>query len=165
MENAIVTAICICLILVGAVTLSMNAFSSINTISDSMKEMESFARDIRQTSINTVDSTTQAGGDQVEITISNNGNTSLTHFSSWDIIVIYEEGTVQWLSYTDSTPGWSVTGLYYNDNPEIFEPNILNPEEEMKVLLRLSPAVSEGTVNAATISTVNGITTQTMFGW
>jgi archaellum component FlaF (FlaF/FlaG flagellin family) len=165
MENAIVTAICIILILVGVVTLSMNSFSSINTISNSMKEMESFTRDIRQTCISTVDSTTQAGGDQVEITILNDGNTSLAHFNKWDIIVVYEEGTVQWLPYTDSTPGWSITGLYYNDNPEIFEPNILNPAEEMKVMLKLSPAVSEGTVNVATISTVNGITTQSVFGW
>jgi hypothetical protein len=165
MENAIVTAICISLILVGVVTLSMNSFASIDTISGSVKEMESFTRDIRQTCISAVDSTTQEGGDQVEITILNEGHMSLSHFNCWDIIVVYEGGDVQWLPYTDSIPGWTVSGLYYNDSPEIFEPDILNPEEEMKLLLKLSPAISEGTVNVATISTANGVTTQTAFGW
>ena len=164
MENIIITLICVGLIMVGTLNMSMSSLNSIDVLSDSWKTSQSRIMDNSHTMISALSSLTNVDGDYVEINIKNEGSTLLGEFDRWDVIVTYQQGAVQWLSNSTEAPGWYVEGIYYDGNPEIHGPDILNPGEDVKIILKLSPPVSTGTTNLATITTNNGITTQIMFG-
>ena len=164
MENIIIALVCITMLVVGAVTLALSAFNSVDTLVFAWKEGESVAEEIRSTSISSVSSVTNAEGTQVDIVVKNDGNADLADFDRWDLIITYQDGSVQWLPYTTGTPGWTVSGIYLDGNPEIYGPNILNPMETMNMVLKLSPAAAEDATNLAKIATANGVSTQITFG-
>ena len=171
MENAIVSIITIAMILGGTVTLVFSALSPLDTIANSWKQMTQETGDIMRTDISGIDSSVPElyAGNRVALTIRNDGNISLTNYDSWDVIVQYNSDNstspVKWLPYTTSLADnkWTVNGIYFNGDAEKFEPNILNPGEDMEILLQLNPAVSANTTNLATISTPKGVSTQIIF--
>ena len=170
MENIVIAIISIALIMGGTLTLLLSSLPSIDTLSSSWKQMTHRTEDIRRTEIATDNWTVSDGGAKVEITIRNNGEVSLSDFASWDVIAKYDSDNdtyAKWLPYTPSNPPennkWTVNGIYFSGNPETIEPNILNPGEDMRILMQLDPEVADNTTNCATISTPNGITTQLIF--
>jgi hypothetical protein len=55
--------------------------------------------------------------------------------------------------------------FFFQGRPEIYEPNILNPGENMRVVLRLSSGASENTTNLMTVVTASGARSEITFGW
>ena len=55
--------------------------------------------------------------------------------------------------------------FFFQGSSEIYEPNILNPGETMRIVINLSPAATENTTNLATVVTPNGAKSQKTFGW
>ncbi len=163
MENAITALVCITLLVTGTVTIASSAFSSLDTLVYAWKDGESTAREMRNTVITSVSSVTNSEGTQVEIVIRNDGHTALANFSKWDVIIVYQGGSVQWLPYTTATPGWTVGGIFLNGQPEIYEPNIVNSRETIKLVLKLSPPAVSKATNLATIATPNGARTEITF--
>jgi hypothetical protein len=165
MENLFITIVCIALILLATVSYATSSLDSADMISNSFKTMLEKAGEISRTEITATGATT-ANGSDVEITLSNDGNTALRNFRRWDVIVRYQGGATVWVPYSASaTPGWSDNGTFLNGGADIFEPGILNPAETLKIMMRLSPAVTENTTNLAVISTDSGVKTQRSFGW
>jgi len=166
MENLFITIVCIALILLGTVSYASSSLSSADVITNSFKNTVERARQIGRTNITATGALTNAGGSAVEVTLSNNGNTSLRNFSRWDVIVRYQNGATLWIPYSAAAvPGWSDNGTFLNGSPDVFEPGIFNPAERLKINVRLSPAVAENTTNLAVIPTDNGVNTQIAFGW
>ncbi len=171
MEQAVVSIIAIAIILGGTVTLALSAISPIDTIVRSWKQMTQQSGDLMRTEITTTGSEfpVLGSGARVEITVRNNGNLSLSNYNSWDVITQYYSDnisySVKWLPHTDniSDNKWTVNGIYFNGSPETVEPNILNPGEDMKLLMQLNPPVGTNTTNWATISTPNGVSTRIIF--
>lgn len=145
--------------------MAFSSLTSIDRLADAWRHEESQALDMRHTEITAVSANTDNGGDQAEIVIRNDGQKALARFESWDVIVRYQNSGVEWVPYTTSTPGWTVGGIFLGGNPGIFEPNIFDPTETMKLVLKLNPPVAQGTTNLLTISTPNGVSTQITFGW
>jgi hypothetical protein len=165
MENLFITIVCIALILLATVSYATSSLSSADLISNSFKTMVERARVISRTDIIAENATT-TDGSEVEVTLSNDGNTSLRNFSRWDVIVRYQGGATAWIPYSASAiPGWSDNGTFFNGSPDVFEPGILNPAETLKINVRLLPAVANNTTNLAIISTDSGVKTQKSFGW
>ena len=170
MENAIVAIISMAIILGGTLTMMLGSIPSIDTLSTSWKDMAERSGEIRRTEIAASSYDILDAGAQVEITISNDGEVSFGDFGSWDVIVEYDSDAgscVEWLPYTTSNPPenneWTVDGIYFSSDPETIEPNILNPGEEMTILVQLDPPVAQQTTNLAIISTPNGIDSQIIF--
>jgi hypothetical protein len=97
--------------------------------------------------------------------VENQGETSLAQFAKWDIVIQYQSGAASYISYTtNGTPGsneWTVEGIYLlNNSTEVFDPDILNPEEQMKLLINIDPGIGAGEVARITISTPHGVTSQ-----
>ena len=94
--------------------------------------------------------------------ILNQGQVALSQLCKWDIIVQYEDGTTTYMGYTtDAYPGnneWTVEGIYLlDDSAEAFEPDILNPGEQMRLYLSINPGVGRDENVRITISTANGV--------
>lgn len=164
MENILVTLVCITMLIVGVVTIASDSFSSIDRLIYAWKDEESLINNMRNTAITSVSSNVTSEGNRVEIVVKNDGQTDLADFKRWDVLVRYQDGGAQWLPYTTDTPGWTVGGIFLSGEPEIYEPNIFNPMETMKLVLNLSSPVSENTTNLASISTPNGVNTEITFG-
>jgi hypothetical protein len=59
-----------------------------------------------------------------------------------------------------------VEGLYLDASEgteEVFDPDILNPGEEVVIQIWVSPPVGSPTTNLATVATPNGISASTAF--
>ena len=167
METAIVSIICIALIVVGGMTMSQGFLSSVDTASLRLEKVSDRDEEIMRTDLATI-AANQIAEDTLEVTLSNSGQTKLSNFTKWDIIVQYYDsgGTyyVKWLPYTtDEAPGnnqWRKKGIYLNAEnltAEVFEPGILNPGEEMVIEAKLDPPVGVGTTNLVVTSTPSEI--------
>ena len=146
MESAIVSLICIALIVLGGMTLSQSFLSSLDSSSVGLEEMSERAEEIIRTELTPL-TAVQPSADTLEVTLRNSGQTKLSTFARWDIIIQYYDsgGTyhVEWLPYTEGTPGnneWTDKGIYLDAGkatPEAFEPGILNPGEEIVLEVKL----------------------------
>ena len=115
-------------------------------------------------------STSQPASNTLEVTLENSGQTKIADFDKWDVIVQYYDdvGTYysKWLPYTEETLGdneWEVAWIRLNGAAEVFEPNVLNPEEEIMIRAQLNPSVGAGTTNMVVVATPSGITASTYF--
>jgi hypothetical protein len=113
MENFAITLVCIALLIIGAVSISMTALNSVNSVSDSLRMEESLSRDIINTSILCENSSASSGGGTVTMLVHNNGNTSLANYAAWDVIVRYQDGGTIWIPYSAATPGWQTSGFFF----------------------------------------------------
>ena len=172
MSNAIVALFVIALMIIAALTWSQAAFSSFDSVSQSLKQMAQTTQEVNRTSISIIDA--QKQGANVEVAVHNNGEVRLAQFADWDVLVQYYDATgnyhIRRLAYTgNSTPSdneWTVNTIYSDQGmaqQELFEPGILNPGEVALLRLKLSPQPGNGTTNLVSISTFNGVNTSAQF--
>ncbi|MDD4858699.1 MAG: hypothetical protein PHR56_00625 [Dehalococcoidales bacterium] len=171
METAIVSIICLALVVFGGMTMSQGFLTSVDSTTVSLKEIGQSSEDIMRTQISVEDIYTSLGGLYLYVTLDNDGQTKLSNFSKWDVIVQYydDAGILHniWMPYTTTNPPpsgqWTVQWIYYGADPETFEPNILNPGERMRIRAQFSPDIGNDTVNMVTISTSNGVPISAQF--
>jgi len=164
MENIFISIVCLAILIFGVATVAAESFNSADSLIDAWKLEETRATDMRQTAISGVSATTYDAGSKVDLVLENTGQIALTSYDKWDLIVRYEDGSVQWVPYGSTAPCWSVTGLYINGQSEVFNPQIWDPAETIELLLELQPAVSENSTNVATVAVANGIKAEVVFG-
>jgi hypothetical protein len=172
METAFVSLICVALMVIGGMTMSQGFLSSMDSTSSNIETISQRDADIMRTNILVLEAS-QPSSDILKVVLRDNGQTKLGSFDRWDLIMhyrdIYNKDCVNWFPYVESAPAnnqWIVDGIYLDVDtltPEVFEPGILNPEEEMVITCRLDPPVKSASVNWISISTPNGITASKMF--
>jgi len=169
METAIVSLICIALVVFGGMTMSQGFLTSVDTTTVGLEEIGQRDETIMRTELSSV-SASQPAADTLEVTLENSGQTKLADFDKWDVIVQYYDGTgtyySKWLPYTEGTLGdneWELVWIRLNGAAEIFEPNVLNPEEEIMIRAQLNPSAGAGTTNMVVVATPSGITASTYF--
>lgn len=165
METAITALIIIAVLMLSVFSLSERSLSAQATIAESSRQMQERVGERARTSLVTIGARTINSGNNVEVTLRNAGQTKLADFDRWDVL----------LQYTDAASGyhvdWYATNkwtrqIYLSTTPlapEVFEPDILNPGEEVVVTVNVAPAVGAGTANLATIVTSNGIRASAVF--
>ena len=163
METAIVSLICIALIMFGGMTMSQGFLTSVDSTTIGLEEISSRGEEIMRTEL-TAANTSMPSASLLRVSLENSGQTKLASFSKWDIIVQYYDdgGTyyVKWLPYTEGTPGnneWRKVGIYLDGQVETYEPDIVNPGEEVVIEAKLNPSVGDNTTNLVVVSTPNGI--------
>ncbi len=167
MAIAVVSIICIALIVVGGMTMSQGFLSSAESTGLGVAAIGVRDGEIMRTELTPLTADVGQGGQTLEVALRNSGQVKLARFSKWDVIVeYYGQGgayRVAWLPYVDGTPGnneWTVNGIYLsaeNLTAEVFEPGILSPGEEMVIDAQLSPSVKNNTSGDVVISTPNGV--------
>jgi len=170
MEAAFVSMICIALIVVGGMTMARGFLSTIDTTSMNIDTMSQRSEDKMRTNLSVIE-VDQISSYRFEILLENVGQTKLSDFEKWDIIVHHRGDDlvqyVTWLPYVNGTPSddeWSVEGIYTaTDLDEVFEPDIFNPDEHMIIEMRLDPGVDPESTNLVSITTPNGVTVSKSF--
>ena len=169
METAIVSIICIALIVFGGMTMSRGFMSSVDASTTGLGEMGQRDETIMRTGLTAV-SASLPSANTLEITLENSGQVKLADFDKWDIIVQYHDSGggyhVVWLPYTSETLGdneWEIAWLRLDGEAEAFEPNVLNPDEQMMIRAQVNPAVGANTTNMVVASTPSGITASAYF--
>jgi hypothetical protein len=161
METAIISVVCVAIILIASLTTTMYSFNAATTVSEALREMDEQASSIRRTEITVASCGNYTGGD-ICLMVDNDGQTKLAQFPRWDVIAQYQDVS-KYISYTtDNPPGndrWTVEGIYLpDDSPEVLDHDILNPGEKMKVIVDLDPEIVD--VARLTLSTPNGVTSE-----
>jgi hypothetical protein len=162
MTMPVVCIICIVMIVVGCVTLSHGILTSADTAALSAQQLSVREGEMMRTRLTGVSANLSAAN-TLQAVIENSGQTRLASFDKWDFIVQYYDAAdkyyVNWLPYHEGALGnnqWQKTGLYFNGKPEVFEPGILNPQEQLDLLAVLSPAAGYRAITI-TVSTPNGV--------
>ena len=162
MTTTVVCIICIAMILVGCMTLSQGVLTSADTAALSAQQLSIREGEMMRTRLTGVSANLSAGN-TLQAVIENSGQTRLASFGKWDFIVQYYDTAdnyyINWLPYHEGALGnnqWQETGLYFNGQPEGFEPEILNPEEQLYLKAILNPAAGYRAINI-TVATANGI--------
>lgn len=172
MATAIVTLISVAFLIMGISSMAQGSFKSVTVLSDAWTEMEDVSEEHSRTKITVL--TTGHSPPTVDVTVKNAGSKSLENFSAWDVLSEYYDtgGTYYTTSLTYTTaasPGndeWTVAGIFLDASgsvAEVFQPNVFDPEEEMVVRLKLSPAARTSSQNLLVIATPNGVSVSTMY--
>jgi len=172
MDDAVVSLVSTVLVLTGVMGMVLGSCSSADLVSESWEQMTGQATEMARTRITREG--IQDGALVVRLTLKNIGQTALGDFPRWDVIVQYyaeqfQPYVIRRLAYTDGLPGdneWTVEGIFKDaqtGTPEVFDPGILSPGEEVRIRLTLVPSAGLATRNWAIVTTANGISTELMF--
>ena len=169
METAVFSILCIALIVFGGMTMSQGFLTSVDASTTGLEEVGQRDESIMRTELSAI-STSLPSADTLEVTLENSGQIKLADFDKWDVIVQYYDGTgtyhITWLPYTEGTLGdneWELVWIRLNGAAEIFEPNVLNPGEQIRIRAQLNPSVGAATTNMVVVTTPNGIPVSTYF--
>jgi hypothetical protein len=174
METVIVSIVCIALLIFGGMAMSNGFMTSVDTSASGLQNIGNNVDSIIRTELTPVSTniSSDAGGDPLEIILKNTGQTKMADYDKWDIIVQYYDDSgayhVQWLPYVHGTNAvyeWDVGWIELNGGPEVFEPGVFNPGEEIMIKTKLFPLVGSNTINMVTISTPSGVTCSTYFSF
>ena len=164
MVVAIVTIICVAMIVLGGMTLSQGILTTADTAAISVESISVREGEIMRTGLEVTRAAKLSWSDYFRATVKNSGQTKLASYDKWDIILNYEDNSgnmcSQWLLYTSSFPSnneWEKARIGLNGPTEFFEPGILNPDEEMVILARLLPSIGANTDGVITFTSPNGI--------
>jgi len=170
MTNVIIAAFVIAVILGASMLLANAALSSVGNLAIGWDRMMDRKEDITRTKLTLLSVDPNASSTIIEVSIRNSGQTSLGNFDKWDVMIRYyatsndTDLNLEWMSYvatsTPATLQWTVEGIYSDAATrvkETYEPNLLNPGEEMILRANVTPAIPGGTNNAISIGTPNGV--------
>ncbi len=164
MAAAIVTIICIAMIVVGGMTLSQGILTMVDSTAVSVEAISIREGEMMRTNLDILRAAQLSWSDYLRITVKNSGQIKLASYDKWDVIVSYEAGGgtlySTWLPNTVTAPGdneWQNARIGLNGPLEYFEPGILNPEEEMVILAHLNPLPASGTTGDISLTAPNGI--------
>ena len=159
--------------LVGVVTLTENSLRSEGTLAQSWLDLEQRTQERAQTRLSNMEESS-CDGSNVYLVLVNDGGVAVADFDDWDVVIqYYSAGSayqVKWLSYDGTPPQadntWAVEGIYRDASgslAEIYEEGILNVGEELKLQIKVAPAVESSSRGVVTVSTPNGVTAWVLF--
>jgi len=170
MAAAVVTVICIAMIMVGGMALSQGLLTSADTAAINFDKISVLESEIVRTDLTILRAVKLSWGDYVRVTVKNDGQTKLAGYDKWDFIVKYEDDgsalNTIWLPYSTTLPlnnEWFKSRIGLNGPIEFFEPGILNPLEEMVALVYLDPLSGNATSGSVAIAAPNGVYTSLPF--
>ena len=162
MTTAVVCILCIGMVLLGCMTMSQGLMTSADTAALSTQQLSVREGEMNRTRLTGVNAQLPSAG-SLQAVIENSGQTRLASFDKWDCIVQYYDAAdnyyVNWLPYHSgalSNNQWQPTGIYFNGQPEAFEPGILNPQERLNIQALLNPAPGYRALDI-TMATPNGV--------
>jgi hypothetical protein len=168
-DSILPALLAVTVLVLASLTLGRSSFTSFEVLGQSFKDAEERALERTRSDIQ-IASITVTGND-VTVSVTNEGATEVVDFSRMDVVVQYQSGDAingyeahtVWLPYTtepaqpDNT--WTVTSI----TNDVIDPGVLNTGETLNLRLRLNPAVGTGTSNWLQVTTELGISASLFF--
>jgi hypothetical protein len=163
METIFVSLIAIVMLVLSTLFFVSTSMNSAESISDSLKSMDSQSSSIQLTAIDASFITSQNG--MIMVSVTNIGQTNIVDFNQWDVLIQAQNGTTRSLTEASAlvpaSNQWAVERIcLLNGNAEIFDPNILNPDEMILLAINPGTPLNPGEAARITIATANGVTSQ-----
>ena len=145
MDSILPALLAVSILVLASLTLGRSSFSSFNTLTDAWQDaeeqtVERVQSDISITSVAVL-------GPIVDVTIRNDGATSLVDYSRMDVVIQYTSGTDSYVKYIDFTAEvlqpddtWQVVSI----SDDVIDPGIVNSSERLNIRIKLNPAVGSG---------------------
>ena len=124
-------------------------------------------------SITSVTSLDSGDGTNLTVVVKNTGAVSVSKFTDMDVLVQYTtppgDLAIKRLSYVTGTSGndeWSLCSgdpLVCSISPDVFNPNIWDPDEAATISLRVVPLVKVGTSGTVVVVVPEGVSDSTTF--
>jgi hypothetical protein len=175
MDNVLAAFVILFLLVFAGMTLSEAMIASQDMMQASIQAAEErLSEKSRTYLLPTNDEPVFEANGSVTFTFRNAGAVRLAEFDQWDVIVQYFDDAdpasfyIERLSYTRNLPmngEWHVKGIAIDasaDREEVFEPEILNPGEEISLNIKVSPPVGPGEGLQLLVAVPNGISVSTM---
>jgi hypothetical protein len=141
MDSILPSVLGITVLLTSSLLLGRSGFASFETLTDSWQQAERDSIERLHSEIE-ITSVIRTGG-EIDVTVQNNGATSVVDFSKVDVVVQYSSaGTayVKYIPFTTTSPPpddmWGVVAIV-ND---VIDPRVLNSGESMTIRVQLNPA-------------------------
>ncbi len=165
MGTAVIAVLAFAIVLGAAFTalgdLVNLSVTSANSLRNSWSEAE------RTVDSYIVPTSASVSGTDVDVVISNTGRLKYAspELNDWEVVVRYEDdegdSRIEYLDYasTLSTGKWTVQQIYRDHSQslaEVYEPNILNMNEQMVIRGRLANTPGTGTINQVTVAPPEG---------
>ena len=152
MEAIFVSLIAIVMLVLSTLFFVSTSMNSAESISDSFKSMDSQSSSFQLTAIDA--SFIAYQNNFVVISVTNIGQTNIVDFNQWDVLIQVQSGTSNRLTpaatLQPAVNQWSVERIcLLNGNPEIFDPNILNPDEMILLVLNPGTPLNAGEIGRA----------------
>ncbi|MDX2137646.1 MAG: cadherin-like domain-containing protein [Chloroflexota bacterium] len=169
MENIFTAIIIIFVLLFGILTLSTAFLSAQEVLYDAWQAAYERNVDLEATAIRIASIQILNSGNQIAVTVHNEGQLKLADFDDWDVFVQYYDSStspvyvMDRLEYSNSSPStneWHEEQIYVSTDAvavESFEVGLFNPGEALVLHLNVSPAVGVGQTAHVTVTTTNGV--------
>ncbi|MFH1651605.1 MAG: hypothetical protein ABID87_05850 [Chloroflexota bacterium] len=166
MQMAIVALVIIFLTVFGGMSMAQGYMFTTDTSAAGAVTLSKLEGKLNRTHLELTGATSLFPAGHWRVRLRNRGQTKLNDLAKWDVIVQYSAAggeQVVWLPYTTGTPGnnqWGKILISAESEgkvlPDVYDPGILNPGEEMLIDLRLDPVPEAGTPATITIATATG---------
>ena len=166
MESLIAVIVAVGLILLAGLTVFERAIAAQTELTTTWVEVQELVAERSATELSIVDADVDNGGNFIDITLRNDGQTRLTDLERWDVLVQHYRNNNMYFGWYDyranaTSPGqWTSAGIYLDAasfTPEVFEPGILNPGEEMLIQIQLTSKLTNSKTAMITVGTPNGV--------
>ena len=164
------TIVFVAILIFSSYLLATSTVFTMNTLSQSFKKANDMQNGKLKTEIEIVD-VSVSDAQNITVVINNTGKTKILNddFKYIDVFVYYdivgaEEGyTFKWIPYTETYPpennSWTVVSI----SPDSVNPHNFDPDEQMKIWIRVLPRIENGTTGWIEVVTPNGISASSYF--
>ncbi|MHB0856076.1 MAG: hypothetical protein ACYC5M_00730 [Anaerolineae bacterium] len=171
METALATIILVSLMLMTGLSLAQMSLSTQEALLEASHILDQRVTERTRTRISTLAIESSESGETMQVVMVNSGEARLADLPQWDVIVQYHstagQYVIQRLPHRASADlgahhWWDLGGIYLDratDEPEAFDLGIVNPGEQILLILSLSPTMDPRPA-MVTICTPQGVTTQ-----
>jgi len=164
------TIVFVAILMFSSYLLATSTIFTMNTLSQSFKKANDMQNGKLKTEIEIVD-VSVSDAQNITVVINNTGKTKILNndFKYIDVFVYYDivgaaEGyTFKWIPYTEKYPpennSWTVVSI----SPDSVNPRNFDPDEQMKIWIRVLPRIESGTTGWIEVVTPNGISVSSYF--
>ena len=150
--------------------LATSTIFTMNTLSQSFKKANDMQNGKLKTEIEIVN-VSVSDAQNITVVINNTGKTKILNddfmyidvFVYYDIVGAAERYTFKWIPYTETYPPendhWTVVSI----SPDSVNPRNFDPDEQMKIWIRVLPRIESGTTGWIEVVTPNGISASSYF--
>jgi len=163
--TVIAAMISVTVILLASYVCSSGGFYMTDVLASSVLEMQENKGDILKTGIKI----TRINTDKTDIFVSlnNTGSTKIGDFDYMDVIVNYsntsDTAKTIWIPYQEGAGTLESKWAVGNISPDLVNPGVLDPGEEMELKILLNESLKDGSANWIMVAAPNGAQTSGYF--